>query len=98
MIHMQVIAKDNSNLHSLVRAAIHEGKIKSFEIVRVRGGLKIQHRKFLGSVSLAKKPGLLLATLRCHAKRREWQLLDAFIGRMTYHFREKIAAINIQFD
>jgi len=100
MVHIQIITRDRANIHALLRQAIQDRRIRSFETVRVKGGLKIQHKNpgTPGSISLSRKPGLLLATLRCNAKNKEWKLLEAFVGRMTYHFRADIAAMNIQFE
>lgn len=98
MIHLQIIGRESKNLQSLIRAAIAEGKIKSFETARVKGGVKITHKKHVGAIRLTRTQGPLLATVTCNNPAKEWQLLEAFIGRLTYHFFAEINAINIQFD
>ena len=98
MIHLQIVRRADANLQAMIRAAIASGKIKSFETAQVKGGLKITHKKHLGGISLTRKKGLLIATLACNNRAREWQLLEAFVGRLAYHFSNEIAAINIQFD
>ena len=98
MIHMQVIGKEGSIIKSLFRTAIHGKKIKSFKVVQVKGGMKIEHAKFMGSIKFIQKKNILFATLLCNNKSKEWQILEAFIGRLTYHFKDRIAAINIQFE
>jgi hypothetical protein len=98
MIHVQIIARDGDNLQSLIRAAIKSDKIKSFETAQVQGGLKITHKRHLGAISLRRTKGPLLAIVQCHNRSKEWQLLEAFIGRLAYHFTNEIAAVNIQFD
>ena len=30
------------------------------------------------------------------SRSKEWQLLEAFVGRLAYHFKNDIASINIQ--
>lgn len=97
MIHVQIIGHGGVNLQSLIRTAIVEGQIKSFETAKVKGGLKITHKKHLGSISMTRTSGPLIAVVKCNNKGREWQLLETFVGRLTYHFQSKIAAINIQF-
>ena len=97
MIHIQVTGKEGSKLQPLIRAAIQAGKIKSFQVVQVKGGLKIQHAKHPGSIKLAQKKNILFATLTCSNKSKEWQILESLIGRLTYHFKDSIVAINIQF-
>jgi len=97
MIHLQIIGKDGVHIQPLVRAAIQKGRIKAFKTVQVKGGVKIQHTKYLGSIRFAQKRNILFATLKCHNKAKEWQLLESFIGRLTYHFKESMSAINIQF-
>ena len=98
MIHVQIIGHDNSNLKALIKNAIVDGKIRSFEIAKVKGGLKITHRRYIGSVNLTRRTaGPLIALVKCHNRDKEWQLLAAFIGRLAYHFKSDIAAINIQF-
>jgi hypothetical protein len=98
MIHMQVIGKEGSTIKSLFRTAIQDKKIKSFRVVQVKGGLRVQHAKHMGSIKFIQKKNILFATLLCNNKSKEWQILEAFIGRLTYHFKERIAGINIQFE
>ncbi len=98
MIQLQIIGKDGARLQTLVRTAIQEGKITAFQVAQVKGGLKIQHYKYLGSIKFSQKKNILFATLKCNNKQREWQLLESFIGRLTYHFKDKMTAINIQFE
>src|SRR5436190_10431069 len=97
-IHLQIVRRADANLQSLIRAAIASDKIRSFEVAQVKGGLKITHTRHLGSISMTRKKGLLIATVACNNRAREWQLLQAFVGRLAYHFSNEIAAINIQFD
>ena len=96
MVHVQVISRGDTNLQTAIRSAITEGAIKSFEISQVKGGLKIRHKKHLGEVRFVNTKGPLLATLVCKNRSKEWQLLEAFVGRLVYHFKNEIAAINIQ--
>jgi hypothetical protein len=96
MIHIQAVSRDGQNLQSKLKSLIREGSIKSFEVAQVKGGLKIKHKKYQGSVSLEHRSGLLLATLSCKQKGKEWQLLEAFVGRLSYHCRAEIGSINIQ--
>ena len=98
MIQVQVICKEKEDLKSLIRTGIQGGTIKAFQIKKIQGGLQIQHRKFLGSVSIKQIENVLVAILKCRNKTKEWQLLETFIGRLAYHFQERIASINIQFD
>jgi hypothetical protein len=98
MIHMQIIGRDGSRLKPLIRTAIQEGKIKSFQIAQIKGGLKVQHAKHPGSIKFTQKKNVLFATLVCNNKNREWQILESFIGRLTYHFKDSITAVNIQFE
>jgi hypothetical protein len=96
MITIQAITRGGQNLQARLRLAIREGHIKSFEVSQVKGGLRIRHKKHLGNVALEHRNGLTFATLSCKNKEREWQLLEAFVGRLVYHFKADIAAINIQ--
>jgi len=97
MIHAQLISRNGENLQSLIRSAITNGQIKSFQIAKVAGGLRITHKKHPGTINLSKSSGPLLAAISCTNPGREWQLLEAFVGRLAYHFAEELAAINIQF-
>jgi hypothetical protein len=96
MINIQAVSRNGENLQSLLRTAIRKGHIKSFEVVQVKGGLRIKHKKHLGAICLEHRNSLLLATLSCKNADKEWQLLEAFIGRLVYHFTSDVAAINIQ--
>jgi hypothetical protein len=98
MIHLQMVSREGANLQSLVRSAINDGQIKSFAIARVKGGLVIKHKKHIGEISLDQTSGPLLATLKCKNRTKEWQLLEAFVGRLAYHFKNDISAVNIQFE
>jgi hypothetical protein len=98
MIHLQIVNRASENLQTLIRGAIASGKIKAFETAQVHGGLKITHKSYTGSISIKRTKGPLLATVRCHNRTKEWQLLQTFVGRLAYHFAAEIAAINIQFD
>jgi hypothetical protein len=97
MIHVQLLNRKEENLHSMIRAAIAEGHIKSFQTAKVVGGLKITHKKHLGVISISKSKGPLIVTISCKNREKEWQLLEAFIGRIAYHFAKEVAGINIQF-
>ena len=98
MIHMQLIARADEDLQGLLRAAIKDGQIRSFEISQVKGGLRIRHKKRLGEIRVDRTQGPLLITILCKNRAKEWQLLEAFVGRLAYHFGNEIAGINIQFD
>ena len=98
MIQVQIICKEHENLKKLVRASIQGGTIKAFLIKKIQGGLQIQHRKYLGVITINQIENALIAVLRCNNKTKEWQLLESFVGRLSYHFQEKIASINIQFE
>jgi hypothetical protein len=98
MIHTQLISRNSANLQTLIRQAITEGKIKSFQTAKVAGGLRITHKKYPGSINFSNTKGPLLATISCTNPTKEWQLLEAFVGRLSYHFSDKLAAINIQFE
>ncbi len=97
MIHTQLVSRNGENLQSLIRSAISEGRIKSFETAKVVGGVRITHKKHPGAINLYKSKGPLSATISCTNPNKEWQLLEAFVGRLAYHFSSEIAAINIQF-
>ena len=98
MIHLQIVERSDNNLQRLIRSAIRSGKITSFETAKVVGGLKITHKKYLGAINITPAKGLLLADVTCKNPDKEWQLLEAFVGRLAYHFSDEIAAINMQFD
>ncbi len=99
MIRVQVITKDGSDLYSDLRKAIDSGKIRSFAKVKVKGGLKVRHvdRRTPGWINFHKQSGIVLAEVNCNALNEEWKILQAFVGRMTDHFKDKISCINIQF-
>jgi hypothetical protein len=98
MIHLQVIPRVAEDLKPLIRAAIKDGRIRSFYVDRVKGGLRLKHQKHPGRVQIESSKGPLLCTVLCKASDQEWQLLDAFVGRLVYHFRADIAGINIQLN
>lgn len=97
MIYTQLISRNDENLQALIRSAIANGQIKSFQTAKVVGGLRITHKKHPGTINISKSKGPLLATISCTNPTREWQLLEAFVGRLAYHFSKQLAAINIQF-
>jgi hypothetical protein len=101
MVHLQLVSRNGENIATLLRTAIGDGSIKSFEIARVVGGLRIRHKRHLGELHFSKTRGPrgpLLVTLVCYNRAKEWQLLEAFIGRLAYHFKTEITAVNIQFE
>jgi hypothetical protein len=98
MIHLQIINREGENVQSLIRSSISDGHIKSFAIPRVKGGLVIKHKKHLGEIALEQTSGPLLATLKCKNRAKEWQLLEAFVGRLAYHFKNEVSGVNIQFE
>lgn len=97
MTHIQIIGQGDIKLQSLIRNAIAEGKIKAFKTAKVKGGFKITHKTYIGSINLTQTSGPLVALVMCKNRDKEWQLLKAFIGLLAYHFQSDIAAINIQF-
>jgi hypothetical protein len=98
MVHVQVVSRDASNLQAAIKKAINDGAIKSFAVTQVKGGLRIKHKKHIGEIRFTKTPGPLLAHLVCKNRSKEWQLLEAFVGRLTYHFKNQIASISIQLE
>ncbi len=98
MVHLQLISRAGEDLRAVIREAIEEGHIKSFEIARIRGGLRIQHKKFQGEIRFEPTDGPLLVTVRCRDRTKEWQLLSAFLGRVADHFKDEVIAINMQFE
>ena len=98
MIHVQIVGRKGANVYSLIRRAITDGNIRAFALTQVKGGLRIRHQKFLGDIRLTKSPGPVLATLVCKNRAKEFQLLESFVGRLVYHFKNDIASINIQLE
>jgi hypothetical protein len=97
MIHAQLISRNGENLQTLIRSAIANGQIQSSETAKVAGGVCIRQKKHPGAINLTKTEGPLLATITCTNPSREWQLSEAFVGRLAYHFPTEISAVNIQF-
>lgn len=98
MIHLQLMPRNGDNLQSLIRQAIADDKIRSFDVAGVRGGLRIRHKKHLGEIHFERSKGPTLVTIMCKNRTKEWQIFEAFIGRLVYHFPDEIAAINIQME
>src|SRR5687768_6068584 len=98
MIHIQLVSRDGSNLQSLIRQAIAEESIKSFTVAQVKDGLKIKHKKHLGEIRLKQTKGPLVATLVCKNRSKEWQIFEAFMGRLAYHFKNDISSVNIEME
>lgn len=98
MIHVQLLSRNGANLQSLIRSAIANGQIKSFETAKVVGGLRLAHKKHPGFINIEKTKGPLLVTISCTNPDKEWQLLEAFVGRIAYHFSNEVAAINVQLE
>jgi hypothetical protein len=98
MIHVQLINREGANLQPLIRRAIAEGQITSFETAKGVGGLRISHKKHPGFINIEQSKGPLLATITCTNPEKEWQLLEAFVGRVAYHFSNEVASINIQLE
>ena len=97
MIHTQLISRNGESLQTLIRSAIASGQMRSFQIDKVVGGLRITHKKFPGTINLSKTRGPLIASISCTNPTKEWQLLETFVGRLAYHFPKELSAINIQF-
>lgn len=97
MIHLQLIRRNDENLQTLIREALASDKIRAFKVAGVAGGLKLEHKKWPGTIRFSRTKGALCATISCTNPSREWQLLETFVGRLAYHFSGEIAAVNIQF-
>lgn len=98
MVHLQVVGRDGVNLQAVIKKAIASGSIKSFEVPQVKGGFKIRHKKHMGEIRFTRTMGPLLAQVVCKNRSKEWQILEAFVGRLAYHFKREIAAIKIQLE
>ena len=96
MIHVQVIPRSGDDLKSLIRGALQRKQLRSFKVRQVKGGLLLSHSKHPGTVELEQSRGVLLATVMCKNHAKEWQLLESLVGRLVYHFRAEVAAMNIQ--
>lgn len=98
MLHVQITTQKGTNIQALIREAIADGSIKSFEVKRVKGGLRIIHKRYQGQILLTKTRGPILATVIVKNRDKEWQIFEAFLGRLAYHFKNEILGINIQFE
>ena len=98
MVHLQIISRGDADIQAEIRSAIEEERMKTFEIVRLRGGLRLRHKRFRGEVHFIKSEGPLLITVRSSKGADEWQLLSALIGRLADRFRDQISSINISFE
>ena len=96
MIHAQLVSRHGESLQALIRSAIANGRIRSLQVSRVAGGLKITHKKHPGTITLQKTRGPLVAAISCTNPRSEWRLLETFVGRLAYHFPNETSSINIQ--
>lgn len=98
MIHAVALSRSGNNLQGAIRNAIKDGAIKSFEVSQVKGGFRIKHKKHMGEIRFTKTSGPLVAHLVCKNRSKEWQLLEAFVGRLAYHFKNDVTCINIQLE
>jgi hypothetical protein len=98
MVHLQIISRNDADVQGVLRAAIEEGSMKTFEIARIRGGLRLRHKRFRGEVRFARSDGPLLVTVRSPKSVDEWQLLTALIGRLADRFRDQISSISLHFE
>lgn len=95
MITLQIISK-GENIHQMIVKKIKEGKLKSFELSK--RNYRLSHINSPGWINLNyDQPGILRAEVKSKDSSREWQILEHFIGRLTYHFKDNISCINIQF-
>ena len=98
MIRIQIIGQRNARIQPLIREAIKSGKLRTFRVSKVKRGLKIRHKTYLGSITFATTRSILNATLRSRGADQESLLLGAFVGRLADHFKDSISAVNIQFQ
>jgi hypothetical protein len=100
MVHLQIIARGDQDVVQELRDAIAQERIRSFEVTRVRGGVRLGHKAHPGELRLSRTEGggPLLVTVRSRPESKEWQLLSAFIGRLADHFKDQISSINIQLE
>jgi hypothetical protein len=100
VIHLQIISRNSADVQAELREAIEEQRMTTFEIEGLRGGLRLRHKRFAGEVRFRRDgpTGPELVSVRSRQSNEEWQLLSAFIGRLTDRFRGQIAAINIQLE
>lgn len=100
MIHVQIISRGAADVQAELRAAIEEQRMTTFEIEGLRGGLRLRHKRFAGEVRFRRdgRGGPELVSVRSRRPNEEWQLLSAFIGRLSDRFRDRIAGINIQLE
>jgi hypothetical protein len=98
MVHLQIISRNAADVQAALRSAIEEQRMTTFEIERIRGGLRLRHKRFRGEVRFHPTDGPLLVTVRSPKSNNEWQLLSAFIGRLADRFRDQVSSVSIQFQ
>jgi hypothetical protein len=97
MMYITATSSDGSQLQTLLREAIRDGHVRSFQVAQVQGGLKVKHKKHPGFILFEKqRDGSLSAKVSCKDKSQEWKLLEAFVGRLVYHFRDQIESITLR--
>jgi hypothetical protein len=99
MMYVSATSADGSQLQTLLREAIRDGDVRSFQVAQVKGGLRVKHKKHPGVIIFEKQhDGSLWAKVSCKDKDQEWKLLEAFVGRLVYHFRDQIGEIILRLN
>lgn len=104
MKQLQIVPKGDFNLYgALVRREVRHRQVARGTFYRIgrkeRNQARWAHSTYPGWVKLARgMGGIVLAEIRTRADPdQEWQLFQAFLGFLDRHFRENLAAINVQF-
>ena len=98
MVHLQVLSRTDAKLDTVIRAAIADKSIKSFEVVQVKGGLRIRHKNAWAKCGSPKFQVLFSPRWFARTAARNGNCSKRLVGRLNYHFKNEIAAINIQFE
>lgn len=104
MKQLQIVPKAKFNLYgALVRreAELRRKKLGTFRRRpgRAKDRTSWKHKSYRGWVNIARgMGGVVLAEIRTKpGPEQEWELFHAFMGFLDRHFRQRLAAINIQF-
>jgi hypothetical protein len=95
MIRLQIVERPGEDLFPTLKEAMRSGDLRTFSLQK--RGWKVVHEKYPGWINWSYGQGVITCEILSPRKLgSEWQLLSAFVGRLSHKFASRVESMNIQ--
>ena len=96
MIRVEIFERKGAQLYKTLVGDMRSGELRTF--TAKDRGRTVQHTRYPGRLKWSPGEGVISGSVRAPGPAgSEWQLLSAFVGRLSHRYGDRIHSINIEF-